>query len=86
MRNLISFVLVALFAVVTMASCQTKNTTTTTTVKTTVKEIGSEGFILKKVVKGDTVWGYSQESYGTGIQWREIVKENPFLNEEGRIY
>jgi hypothetical protein len=86
MRNFISFVFLAVFSVAIMASCQTKETTTNTVVKTTVKEIGSEGFTLKKVVKDDTVWGYSQESYGTGIQWREIVKENPFLNEEGRIY
>lgn len=55
-------------------------------VKTTVKEIGTEGFLIKKVVKGDTVWGYSQQAYGTGLSWREIVAENPFLNESGRIY
>lgn len=69
-----------------MASCQNKDTKTTTVVKTTVKEIGSDGFILKKVVKGDTVWGYSDEVYGTGFQWRDIVAENPFLSEPGRIY
>ena len=69
-----------------MASCQTQNSKTTTVVKTMVKEIGSEGFVLKKVVRGDTVWGYSDEVYGTGFQWRDIVAENPFLNEEGRIY
>ncbi|NCU28509.1 MAG: hypothetical protein EOM85_02455, partial [Candidatus Moranbacteria bacterium] len=86
MRNFISLLLVALFAVVTMASCQTKNTTTKTVVKTTVKEIGTEGFLIKKVVKGDTIWGYSQETYGIGIEWREIVAENPFLNQPGRIY
>ncbi len=69
-----------------MASCQNKDTKTTTVVKTTVKEIGSEGFVLKKVVKGDTIWGYSDEAYGTGTQWRDIVAENPFLNEPSRIY
>ena len=85
MRNLFSILFLALFSLA-ITSCQNKNTTTTTTVKTTVKEIGSEGFVLKKVVKGDTVWGYSDEVYGTGTQWRDIVAENPFLNEPGRIY
>lgn len=85
MKNIISFFLV-IFSIVLMASCQNKDTKTTTVVKTTVKEIGSEGFVLKKVVKGDTVWGYSDEVYGTGLQWRDIVAENPFLNEPGRIY
>ena len=72
--------------VATLFSCQTKTVDTKTVVKTTVKEIGSEGFILKKVVRGDTVWGYSDEVFGTGLQWREIVAENPFLKEPGRIY
>lgn len=69
-----------------MASCQTKETTTTNVVKTTTKELRTEGFLVKKVIKGDTVWGYSDEVYGTGTQWRDIVAENPFLNEPGRIY
>lgn len=88
MRNFISisFVFIVIFAVATMTSCQNQKNTTTTTIETTIREIGSGGFLVKKVIKGDTVWGYSQESYGTGIQWREIVKENPFLNEDGRIY
>lgn len=78
--------LLATFSVVIVSSCQTKNTTTEKTVKVTTKEMGTEGFILKKVIKGDTVWGYSDEAYGTGLQWREIVAENPFLNESGRVY
>jgi hypothetical protein len=78
--------LLAIFSVAIMSSCQTKNTTTEKTVKVTTKEMGTEGFILKKVIKGDTVWGYSDEAYGTGLQWREIVAENPFLNESGRVY
>ncbi len=86
MKKVVSFLIMVAIFMVTLASCQKQNITTTTTVKTTVKEIGTEGFLLKKVVKGDTVWGYSQETYGTGMQWREIVIENPFLNEPGRIY
>lgn len=79
------FAIVAIVAI-TLSSCQTKTVDTKTVVKTTVKEIGTEGFLIKKVVKGDTVWGYSQETYGTGVDWREIVKENPFLNQPNRVY
>lgn len=86
MRNFIFFVFVVIFALATTASCQNQKNTTTTTVETTIREIGSEGFLIKKVIKGDTVWGYSDEVYGTGTQWRDIVAENQFLNEPGRIY
>lgn len=77
---------IVIFTVAIMASCQTQTKTTKTTVKNTVKEIGTEGFLFKKVVRGDTVWGYSQETYGTGLRWRDVVKENPFLDEPGRVY
>lgn len=71
-----------------LVSCtnQPVTTTTVTTVKTTMTEPGSNGFILKKVIKGETVWGYSQETYGTGVEWRQIVAENAFLSQPGRIY
>ena len=62
---------------------------TTETVKTTVSEDpGTYGFRVKKkiVVKGDTVWGYSKEILGSGYRWREIVEQNPFLKEPGRVY
>lgn len=86
MKNFVTVMIIAIFSIAILASCQKSNVRTETTTKTTVKEIGDEGFILKKVVKGDTVWGYSDEAYGTGLQWREIVAENPFLNESGRVY
>lgn len=78
--------LILSFCLILVSCNQPIVTTTTVTTKTTVSEPGSGGFILKKVIKGDTVWGYSQEVYGTGIEWRSIVAENPFLNEPGRIY
>lgn len=62
---------------------------TTETVKTTVSEDpGTYGFRVKKkiVIKGDTVWGYSKEILGSGYRWREIVEQNPFLKEPGRVY
>lgn len=69
-------------------SCQKQNQTTTVekVVKTTSKEMSQDGFLFKKVVRGDTIWGYSEQVYGTGIEWRQIVSENPFLGEPGRIY
>lgn len=86
MKNFFSFLFVVAIVAITLSSCQTKTVDTKTVVKTTVKEIGTEGFLIKKVVKGDTVWGYSEEVYGTGVEWREIVAENPFLNQPGRVY
>jgi len=74
------FVLLFVVAIaITFVSCQKQTTTVEKVTKTTVKEIGTEGFLFKKVIKGDTIWGYSEEVYGNGIPWREIVAENPFL-------
>lgn len=84
-----SIILLSILVILTslFVACNNQATTTAvTTIKTTMTEPGSGGFILKKVIKGDTVWGYSQEVYGTGIEWRQIVAENPFLSEPGRIY
>lgn len=83
MKKFFYFAVVAIVAIL-ISSCQKQTTTVEKVTKTTVKEIGTEGFILKKVVKGNTIWGYSEEVYGTGIPWREIVAENPFLAD--RVY
>jgi len=85
MKKFFYFAVVAIVAIL-VSSCQKQTTTIEKQVKTTVKEIGTEGFLIKEVIKGDTVWGYSEEVYGTGFSWRDIVAENPFLNEPGRIY
>lgn len=71
-------------------SCAKPVTTTVTTVttKTTLTEPGTNGFLISQeiVVRGNTVWGFSRESYGTGMQWRDIVAQNPFLQQPGRVY
>lgn len=85
MRKIFVLIVVALVATLSF-SCQQKTVTVEKSTKTTVSQIGSTGFIIKKVIKGDTVWGYSEEVYGTGVEWREIVAENPFLNQPGRVY
>lgn|GEM_PF-4459581 len=71
---------------ITLTSCQTRETETKTITKITTQGIGTSGFLIKKVVKGDNIWGYSNEVYGTGTEWRTIVNENPFLGEPGRVY
>gem|GEM_PF-2178499 len=70
-----------------ISSCQTQTVTsekTVTTVMQTGDNPGTDGFILK-VKKGDTVWDFSQKVYGTGFKWRDIVAQNQFLNEPGRV-
>ena len=72
-----------------MSSCGQKETTTVdTTIKTTFSTEPTGSFLIaKKVVKkGDTVWAYSKDHYGTGLKWRDIVSQNPFLQEPGRVY
>lgn len=88
MKKYFIFTFFVIFISFLFSSCGSSpaSTTTVTTIKTTITEPGSNGFVLKKVIKGDTVWGYSQETYGTGVEWRQIVAENPFLNQPGRIY
>ena len=82
-----SYLMIVVISSFLFSSCNQQTTTTAvTTTKTTVTEPSSDGFIFKKVIKGDTIWGYSEEVYGTGFEWRQIVAENPFLGEHGRIY
>jgi hypothetical protein len=52
----------------------------------TAEQIGKNGFIIKTVKPGDTLWEYSEEIFGKGVEWREILKENPFLDNPERTY
>jgi hypothetical protein len=52
----------------------------------TAEQIGKNGFIIKTVKPGDTLWEYSEEIFGKGVEWREIRKENPFLDNPERTY
>lgn len=72
-------------------SCnQSSNTTTTVTTETTITPEPdlTGGFYVKTqvVIKGNTLWGISKQNYGSGLKWRDIVKQNPFLDAPGRIY
>lgn len=49
------------------------------------EQIEAEGFVVKTVKPGDTLWEYSEQVFGTGYKWREILRENPFLNQPGRV-
>lgn len=82
-----------LICVLSLVSCNQTDTReeVTTVVKnttTTITEPGTDGFLLKKqvVVHGNTVWGFTQKVYGTGTNWREVVSQNPFLQQPGRVY
>jgi len=82
--------LLPIFVILFMNSCEKPVTTTVTTVttKATLTEPGTNGFLISQeiVVRGNTVWGFSRESYGTGMKWRDIVAQNPFLQQPGRVY
>lgn len=85
MKSFFYLMLIVITSVL-LTSCQNQ-TVTTEKVITTVTQLdnpGTDGFILK-VKKGDTVWDFSQKVYGTGFRWRDIVSQNPFLNEPGRV-
>lgn len=62
-----------------------QKTTTVTDEKVTYSD---QGFYVEQqtIVRGNTVWGISEKVYGTGMQWREIVALNPFLNTPDRLY
>lgn len=84
MKNLLA--VVSLIAVVAMAvvSCQTYNSGEFSYYSSEKTEEASErvqqdGFIIKRVKPGDTLWEYSEEIFGKGVEWREILKENPHL-------
>jgi len=89
MKKLVIFSFFTIF-LFSFYSCEKPQVTTTTTTvtKVTTTEPGSNGFLFSRqlVVKGNTVWGFSREVYGSGIQWRDIVALNPFLQEPGRVY
>ncbi|MBK5215288.1 MAG: hypothetical protein JJE53_00555 [Candidatus Pacebacteria bacterium] len=88
MRKIV-FLTVAVMAFM-ISSCgnqpSSKVVTTTTTTKTSISDMNGFTIKTKVVVKGETVWGYSEKEYGTGFKWREIIAMNPFLNAPGRIY
>ena len=78
-----------LFVMVLFMSCRNQTREEVTVVqntKTTITE--PNGFALKTqvVVKGNTVWGFSEKQYGTGMRWRDIVAQNPFLSDPKRLY
>jgi hypothetical protein len=78
-------IIVVLLAVVAMSSCQSYTSTSSSysysSEESEMSEnIGTDGFIVKP---GDTLWEFSKQIYGRGTEWREILKENPFLS--GRV-
>lgn len=83
----ISFFVIFISFLLSSCGQETRETTTVKT-KTTVTEPGSNGFLISKeiVVKGNTIWGFSEKAYGTGLNWRDIVSQNPFLQQPGRVY
>lgn len=85
------YLFVSLFVIIfsfLFSACNQTTTTAVTTTKTTVTEPGSDGFLISKqiVVKGNTIWGFSEKAYGAGFQWRDIIAQNLFLQQPGRVY
>jgi hypothetical protein len=84
MKKLFILLIVVIFGLSFSACTETEITTVVKTTIQTETNPGTEGFVIK-VKKGDTVWDFSQKIYGTGFKWRDIVAQNPFLNEPGRV-
>jgi hypothetical protein len=90
------FLLLAIVAVIfslSLTSCATQGQNPEKHVTTTVSETKVTGepnyFLVKKAVtvkKGDAVWRYAKVQYQNGYQWRDIVAQNPILNQPGRVY
>jgi hypothetical protein len=83
-------ILISMIAVVAMAmvSCQSYESISfsghsSEKTERTAESIERDGFILKMVKPGDTLWEYSQKIWGVGYRWEEILSENPQLT--GRL-
>lgn len=85
MKKSVSFSLIAVVAMA-MVSCQSYESgvysyysSSEEKTETLAKQAESNGFILKRVKPGDTLWEYSEKVHGTGYKWAEILRENPHL-------
>jgi hypothetical protein len=88
MMKKIIFCAVAILAIMFTSCNQQVPQKTTTTVTTEKVTYSDQGFYVEQqtVVSGNTVWGISSKVYGTGLQWRDIIALNPFLNTPDRLY
>lgn len=77
----------------TLVSCSEKvqipeKRVTTTVSTTTAKADPGSYFLVQKnisVKQGETLWEYARVYYKDGFKWRDIIAQNPFLNQPGRI-
>lgn len=87
MKTIIYFLISFIF-MIGFNSCnqETREEVTTTTAEKVT--YSNQGFWVEQqtIVSGNTVWGISEKCYGTGIQWRDIIALNPFLNTPERLY
>jgi len=88
MKNLLVSIIIAVVAMAMVSSCQSYESGSyshysSEKTETNAEQVEQNGFILKRVKPGDTLWEYSEEKYGTGYRWEEILGENPHLT--GRL-
>ena len=86
MKTNILISLIAMVAMAMVSSCSSYYSYESNTTISATQEIGDNGFLIKTVKPGDTLWEYSEEIFGRGVEWREIRKENPFLDNPERTY
>ncbi len=84
MKNLLVSIIIAVVAMAMVSSCQSYESGSyshysSEKTETNAEQVEQNGFILKRVKPGDTLWEYSEEIFGKGVEWREILKENPHL-------
>jgi len=73
MKTNILISLIAMVAMAMVSSCQSYESGSYShysSEKTeNAEQVEQNGFILKRVKPGDTLWEYSEEVYGTGYKW-----------------
>lgn len=74
------------FVVILMLSCQTAPQSVLT--EKTVTVVQPQFFYLCKevVVNGDNCWNLAKVYLGIGLRWTDIIKQNPFMQEPGRVW
>ncbi len=48
--------------------------------------VGMDTTFTDTVKMGDNAWGLSEKNFGTGVEWRQLIEMNPFLQEPGRVW
>jgi hypothetical protein len=87
-KSSFSLLMVAIVAMVAAFSSCSNTTEKTQLEEQRFRVVEPEFFwvVTETVKAGDTVWDRAKVYYGNGLKWTDIVAENPFLQQPGRIW